>query len=99
MTLNELIQELCDARDALPRGEDDADEVEVRVATQPNYPLAFELDATTLDSTEPAKRVLWLATGDHPRGRGASPYAPTLAWAGGEVEADPEPELGQEPAP
>ena len=71
MTLNELIRALEDFRDSF-----DGDP-EVKVALQPNWPLAAPIRvATKIGDT------LWLATG------AATEYAPSKAWEGGEFNSD-----------
>lgn len=59
---------------------------EVRIATQPEYPLAFEVagvvsldadPASTLDGGEREPGIVWISTGDHPD----DPYAPPAAFA------------------
>lgn len=87
MNLRELIDELQEALAAL-ESEREAGEVEVLIATQPGWPLAFSIEAITLDSSDPGRKVLWLADGGHPHGR--SPYAPPRAWDGGEVSESSE---------
>jgi hypothetical protein len=83
MTLNELIEELQDAAD---RGHGD---IEVRIAYQPNYPLAARIacittpDDLTDDEEEEEEdtdgsQVLWLATREVPSSE--NPYAPRAAW-------------------
>lgn len=57
---------------------------EVLIATQPTYPLAFEV--LTVAATEvydiidgeymPEPGIVWIMTGDHPE----NPYAATVAW-------------------
>ena len=91
MTLNELLEELQD----IVANDDEAGEAEVRIAYQPNYPLAAEVDAITLETQrhdEKNKRgasdfVLWLAAGSISAYR-ENPYAPSLAWEGGEVDSN-----------
>jgi hypothetical protein len=84
MNLRELYEELGELIGSLEDGE--ADGIEVLLAHQRNYPLAFSLETITHDMTEPEKPVLWLAEGGHPDER--SPYAPRHAWDGGEVFPD-----------
>lgn len=55
---------------------------EVLIATQPQYPLAFEV--LTVAATEgyddgeymPEPGTVWIMAGDHPE----NPYAATVAW-------------------
>jgi hypothetical protein len=65
------------------------DEAEVRLATQPSWPLAFHLAGVTTSqelfereqevfADEDTSEVVWLVAGDHPSD---SPYAPREAWA------------------
>lgn len=80
MTVKELYEELCDILEANPEVSDRP----VRLATQPNYPLAFEVDTVTLDTTKGEDNaIIWIAEGGHPQN--SSPYAPRHAWDGGEV--------------
>ena len=80
MTLNELIEELQD----IAAQNEEAGEMEVYGAIQPNYPIAVEVDTVTVDHTgkEP---IVWIATGSSPYN--INPYAPKHAWEGGEVFA------------
>jgi hypothetical protein len=81
MTLQELIDELQDLAHDL--GED----TEVRLAVQPNWPLAHEIacvgPAMDEEGDDDFDRVVWIASGSHPYG--ASPYAPRSAWQNSEV--------------
>lgn len=73
--------------------ENAADDDEVRVATQPSWPLRLELshvvtpddrrsqDVEFEDDDEPEDdddNVVWLVTGSHPHDE--SPYAPRALW-------------------
>jgi hypothetical protein len=73
--------------------EDLDDEVEIRLATQPNWPLAFNIRAVvtpadivdyreTEDETEvedeTEDELVWIVAGDHPWD--GSPYAPRVLW-------------------
>ena len=51
---------------------------EVRLATQPTYPLAFDIAgvAALEDEDELEPGVVWIAAGDHPD----MPYAPSAAF-------------------
>lgn len=72
MTLNELVEVLtCLAETEGGR--------EVRIALQPNYPLAADLAAITLLDGK-----VWLAASD------ADGYTSGLAWAGDDIEAESE---------
>lgn len=52
---------------------------EVRLATQPEWPLAFELAGVAEpDDDEMPEGVVWLVTGNHPQD---TPYAPEAAWS------------------
>lgn len=69
MTVQELLELL---EDADPNAE-------VRLATQPSWPLAFELAGVAEpDDDEMPAGVVWLVTGDHPED---TPYAPEAAWS------------------
>lgn len=90
MTIDELIALAQEAR------EDLGGDAEVRIATQPGYPVRAALRyVTTPFSTDPAElyapnetapgqagdgTFLWLAAGDLPDGE--NPYAPGWAWLG-----------------
>ena len=65
MTINELIEVLQSIAD-------EREDFEVNVATQPSYPLAFELEnVVIIDGT------VWLALGDHTE----DPYGvPAEVW-------------------
>jgi len=86
MNLRTLIEQLKDVRDALEDG--DSTEVAVRIAFQPNWPLALDLVDLTLISNErgrnKGKPVLWLAVAETTTDK--DPYAPRRAWEGGEVD-------------
>ena len=60
---------------------------EVRVATQPTYPLALELTSVCpqLDEDGNAK-LIWLGAADHPYN--GSPYAPSGAFGDEEFESE-----------
>lgn len=68
MTLNELAEVLADLAETEGGRE-------VRVATQPSYPLDADLLAVTLLDGK-----VWLATGE------AHGYASSLAWEGGDMD-------------
>jgi hypothetical protein len=90
MTIDELIELASEAR------EDLGGDAEVRIASQPGWPLRSALAClTTPPSTDPSDlygadetaagqekdgMFLWLATGDLPDGE--NPYAPEWAWRG-----------------
>ena len=77
MKINELIQRLEEL--ARYAGED----VEVRAATQPSWPLQAYIEAVTL-----VGNTVFIATGSNPW---SDPYAPREAWEGGnagEVDED-----------
>lgn len=88
MTINELIEQLEEAREMLPAG----GEAEVMLASQPNYPLRnhlagvavinsdgyLEPDATEEEAFEDKDTsVCWLLEGSQ---HYESPYAPRSAW-------------------
>lgn len=91
MTVEQLLEELQHLVDT---GYGDT---QVRVATQPAWPLAFEVSGVGLlgnaDAAEetddpdpepdPDDAVAWLVAGDHPSG--ASPYAPSILFRMGFV--------------
>lgn len=82
-TVADLIEQLQD----MPQ------DAQVRLATQPSWPLAFTIGAVTspedmageteceghghYSCKECADDIVWIAAGDHPDG---SPYAPHGAW-------------------
>lgn len=81
MTVNELLELLENAAD---RGHGDT---EVRIAYQPNYPLAARIACVTTpddlddeedEDEEDTEPVLWIATRDVPASE--NPYAPRAAW-------------------
>ena len=88
MTIDELIELASEAR------EDLGGDAEVRIASQPGWPLRAALAFVTVPrSTDPSDlydadetaagqekdgTFLWLATGDLPDGE--NPYAPEWAW-------------------
>ena len=88
MTIDELIELASEAR------EDLGGDAEVRIASQPGWPLRAALACVTIPhSTDPSDlygpdetaagqekdgTFLWLATGDLPDGE--NPYAPEWAW-------------------
>lgn len=88
MTIDELIELASEAR------EDLGGDAEVRIASQPGWPLRAALACVTIPhSTDPSDlygtdetaagqekdgAFLWLATGDLPDGE--NPYAPEWAW-------------------
>ena len=90
MTIDELIELASEAR------EDLGGDAEVRIASQPGWPLRAALAYVTIPpSTDPSDlygpdetaagqendgRYLWLATGDLPDRE--NPYAPEWAWLG-----------------
>ena len=90
MTIDELIELASEAR------EDLGGDAEVRIASQPGWPLRAALACVTIPhSTDPSGlygadetaagqekdgTFLWLATGDLPDGE--NPYAPEWAWRG-----------------
>lgn len=49
---------------------------EVRLATQPTYPLAFGIAGVAALDDEDELGVVWIAAGDHPD----RPYAPSAAF-------------------
>lgn len=73
MTVRELIE-------ALQVMDYDA---EVRLATQPHWPLAFSVRGVVADEwvndEDTAEPVVWIVEGNHPSQ--ASPYAPSDAWS------------------
>jgi len=81
MTLNELIETLTDISD-----NEDAGEMEVRGAYQPNYPLVGSISAVTLDPHHIDGGRVWLAL--RAVGYQESPYAPSHAWDGDVVESE-----------
>ncbi len=76
MNICDLIDYLQDVVDNHPNG----DHLEVRIATQPSYPLAFGLhNAIVLPAEGSRPEALWLvATQGHPYNE--PPYAPAEAW-------------------
>ena len=90
MTIDELIELAGEAR------EDLGGDAEVRIASQPGYPLRAALACVTIPhSTDPSNlydtdetaagrekdgTFLWLATSGLPDGE--NPYAPEWAWRG-----------------
>jgi hypothetical protein len=78
MTVGELIAALEDMRDSSEQG----NEMEVRIAYQPNYPLAATVvgvaDSREFEGNEDGPAVAWIATGEV--GWGESPYASAEAW-------------------
>jgi hypothetical protein len=90
MTIDELIELAEEAR------EDLGGDAQVRIASQPGWPLRAALRCVTIPrSTDPDDlyaedehavgqqgdgTFLWLATGDLPDGE--NPYAPEWAWSG-----------------
>lgn len=72
MTVGELIDmlESMDNRDA-----------EVRLATQPAWPLAYNVAGVIADpdiaDDDEALEIVWIVEGDHPDG---TPYAPAAAF-------------------
>lgn len=88
MTIDELIALAEEARDDL------GGDAQVRIATQPGYPLRAALEYVTIPpGTDPADLYssdeqapgqqndglfLWLAAGEVPDGE--NPYAPAWAW-------------------
>lgn len=84
MTVGELKERL----------EDFDDELEIRLATQPSWPLRFRLAGVTSDEEafeysytpeeqderggEPSENFLWLVEGGTPHDE--SPYAPRYVW-------------------
>lgn len=76
MNLGQLIEVLTDIADSHPEGDD----LEVRIAHQPEYPLVFGLiNVRRLDAQDSRPEAVWLATsqGHVP---GEPPYAPKDAW-------------------
>lgn len=83
MNLDELIDLLSDIRD------DVGGNTEVRLAFQPNWPLAYHISNVTVASSDEdddfeedsdsadQKPIVWIAEGSHPSD---SPYAPRSAW-------------------
>jgi hypothetical protein len=90
MTIDELIELASEAR------EDLGGDAEVRIASQPGWPLRaalayvtipYSIDPSNLYSADETAAgqekdgtFLWLATGDLPDGE--NPYAPEWAWRG-----------------
>lgn len=90
MTIDELIELAEQAR------EDLGGDAQIRIASQPGWPLRAALQCVTIPhSTDPDDlyaedehaagqqgdgTFLWLATGDLPHGE--NPYAPEWAWNG-----------------
>lgn len=76
MNLGQLLELLTDIAENHPEGED----LEVRVAHQPNYPLVFGLhNARVLPAEGSRPEAVWLATTEgHPYNE--PPYAPAEAW-------------------
>ena len=88
--LPKLRAQIEDAISSL-ENERDAQDIEVRVAVQPSWPLAHELEAITLEngSERGNGRIFWLAASSgHPWNE--NPYAPRDAWEGGTIEASAE---------
>lgn len=57
----------------------------VRIAFQPNYPLAAEVAAVTqpdFNDAEPETATVWIAATSGVNSYDESPYAPSAAWAG-----------------
>lgn len=83
MTIGELLEELQ------MMAEEHGDDVEVRIAYQPSYPLAADLDAVTLVKNEQGvhrkDKIVWLAASTSV-GYSENPYAPSQAWDGSEVD-------------
>lgn len=80
MTLDELIAALDDARD------EHGGDVEVYIATQPEYPLAFHVSAVStpdargvLEDDDADPRIFIAASGGNPW---SMPYAPSSCWGG-----------------
>ena len=76
MKLEELIDKLKELEDVC------GPDVEVRLAMQPNWPLAFNVgNVTILDAEETEdgqeNSIIWIAEGGHPYN---APYAPKEAW-------------------
>ena len=84
MKLSELIELLNDQAQAAG----DADP-EVRIAYQPNYPLAANVAAVTAIVGEENRGrndlTIWLAASSGVGSYSENPYAPQQAWDGGEV--------------
>lgn len=76
LTLNELIEVLTEIA-----GEERDDEMKVRIATQPSYPLANIANIVTVIKTEEGS-VVWIGTQQD----GEAPYAPQQAWAGDTID-------------
>jgi hypothetical protein len=86
MTVNELIEALQEFVDM----DEEYGELEVRLATQPNWPIRGSVAATTV-ATHDGQRYLWLAEGGV--GYDENPYAPRTAWEGGVEGYDFDPDL------
>lgn len=82
MTLGAMIELLTDLRDG---GMDE--DTPVLLATQPTWPLAYEVDGVACsrdfrweaEEGDPMpEEAVWITEGEHPQ---SSPYAPAAAWA------------------
>ena len=85
MRLSELIELL----ELHQQAAGDADP-EVRIAYQPNYPLAAEVSAVTKISGEANcggdEPTIWIAASSGVNSYSENPYAPQAAWDGDEVD-------------
>lgn len=86
MNLRELIDRLQAMEEELQQvtGNDDvAEKVEVRIASQPSWPLAHDVESVMAEEESMAKGrkgpVLWLGS-SATVGYGEHPYAPRHAW-------------------
>lgn len=76
MNIRDLITQLEELVEHAENGE----QLEVRMATQPNYPLQSFIACVTL-----VEDVVFIAEGYSPRD---TPYAPRSAWDGGMAHSD-----------
>lgn len=84
MTIDDLIEELQEARDRL------SGDAEVRLCWQPEYPIRGTIEAVTVPDDDPCDedeyaagqesdaKMLWLAAGAV--GYNENPYGPVWAW-------------------
>lgn len=83
MTLEELLMNLKDLEEQIEEFTDREDsdlctcDVEVMIATQPTWPLAFFAQGLRFDMDKDGELVLWISTGGQPSSK---PYAPRNAW-------------------
>lgn len=85
-TLNQFIEKLIELRD-----EYDCGDAVIRMAYQPRYPIAALVDEVTFVKNEEHRpKVVWLAEGHIGSHLDESPYAPSQAWSGEEVDLNDE---------